>query len=106
MYHHCSLGEPNLAVFFSQWVFEEHSKADKGWYKAKSVLKSCVECPRDTEWMDVESRYRSVSRCCLMKDALVCEEMAGQFDIEDYEIGSPDIIKDPLVFGNPTSQQT
>jgi hypothetical protein len=106
LYYHCGFGEPDLAVFFSQWVLEEHSKADKGWYKAKSVLKPCVECPRDTAWVDVESRYRAVSRCCLKKDALIREDMAGQFDIEAHEIGSPDIIKDPLVFGNPTSQQT
>ena len=106
LYHHCGFGEPDLTVFFSQWALEEHSKSDKGWYKAKTVLKAGTECPRDTEWMEVESRYRSVSRCCLMRDALVREDMAGQFDIEAHEIGSPDIIKDPLVFGNPTSQQT
>ena len=106
LYHHCGFGEPDLAVFFSQWVLEEHSKADKGWYKAKTVLKARGECPRDTEWMEVESRGHIVSRCCLAKEALTREGMAGQFDIEAHEIGSPDIIRDPLVFGNPTSQQT
>lgn len=50
--------------------------------------------------MEVESRYRSVSRCCLMRDVFVREDMAGQFDIEAHEIGSPDIIKDLLVFGS------
>jgi hypothetical protein len=106
LYHHCGFGEPDLAVFFSQWALEEHSKADKGWYKAKSVLKPCEECPRDTERMDFESRGKLVTRCCLMREALQREGMAGPDDIESHEMGSPEIIKDPLVFGNPTSQQT
>jgi hypothetical protein len=106
LYHHCGFGEPDLAVFFSQWALEEHSKADKGWYKAKSVLKPCEECPRDTEMMNFESRGKVISRCCLSKEALAREGMAGPDDIESHEIGSPEIVKDPLVFGNPTSQQT
>jgi hypothetical protein len=106
LYHHCGFGEPDLAVFFSQWVLEGHSKSDKGWFKARSVLKPCEECPRDTEMMDYESRFKTVTRCCLSRDALVREGMARPDDIESHEIGSPEIIKDPLVFGNPTSQQT
>jgi hypothetical protein len=105
LYHHCGFGEPNLAVFFSQWVLEEHSKVDKGWYKAKTVLKPCEECPRDTERMDFVSRGRLVTRCCLMREALEREGVAGPDDIESHEMGSPEIMKDPLVFGNPTSQQ-
>jgi hypothetical protein len=106
LYHHCGFGEPNLAVFFSQWALEEHSKEDKGWYKARLVLKPCEECPRDTEMMDYESRLKTITRCYLSREALVLEKMARPNDIESHEIGSPEIIKDPLVFGNPTSQQT
>jgi hypothetical protein len=106
LYHHCGFGEPDLAVFFNQWALEEHSKADKGWYKLKSVLKPCADCPRDTEWMDFMHKYNKVSRCCLTKEALEREGMAGEHDVESHEFGSPEIIRDPLVFGNPTSQQT
>jgi hypothetical protein len=42
----------------------------------------------------------------LTKEALEREGMAGEHDVESYELGSPEIIRDPLVFGNPTSQQT
>jgi hypothetical protein len=106
LYHHCGFGEPDLAVFFNQWALEEHSKADKGWYKLRSVLKPCEDCPRDTEWMDFSHKYKKVSRCCLTKEALRREGMAGEHDVESHEFGSPEIIRDPLVFGNPTSQQT
>ena len=106
LYHHCGFGEPDLAVFFSQWALEEHSKTDKGWYKLRSVLKPCAECPRDTEWMDFVQKDRTVARCCLQKDALTREGMTGEHDVESHEFGSPEIIRDPLVFGNPTSQQT
>jgi hypothetical protein len=106
LYHHCGFGEPDLAVFFNQWALEEHSKADKGWYKLRSVLKPCEDCPRDTEWMDFTYKYKKVSRCCLTKEALEREGMAGEHDVESHEFGSPEIIRDPLVFGNPTSQQT
>ena len=106
LYHHCGFGEPDLAVFFSQWALEEHSKADKGWYKLKSVLKPCTDLPRDTEWMQFTHKYKEVLRCCLAKDALAREGMTGERDVESHEFGSPEIIRDPLVFGNPTSQQT
>ena len=45
LYHHCGFGEPDLAVLFSQWALEENSKADKGWYKLKSILKPCTVPP-------------------------------------------------------------
>ena len=106
LYHHCGFGEPDVAVFFSQWALEEHSKADKGWYKLKSVVKPCTDCPRDTAWMEFTHKYKKVIRCCLTKDALDREGMSGTHDVESHEFGSPEIIRDPLVFGNPTSQQT
>ncbi|KAK9922789.1 hypothetical protein M0R45_031236 [Rubus argutus] len=68
LYHHCRFGEPDLAVFFNQWALEEHSKADKGWYKLRSVLKPCTDCPRDTEWMDFTHKYRKVSQNLLKSE--------------------------------------
>jgi hypothetical protein len=106
LYHHCGFGEPDLAVFFSQWALEEHSKSDKGWYKLRSVLKPCADCPRDTQWMAFMHKFKEVARCCLTREALEREGMAGGHDVESHELGSPEIIRDPLVFGNPTSQQT
>jgi len=51
-------------------------------------------------------KYKEVARCCLTREALEREGMAGEHDVESHELGSPEIIRDPLVFGNPTSQQT
>ena len=106
LYHHCGFGEPDLAVFFNQWVLEEHSRTDKGWYKLRSALKPCAECPRDTELMDFTHKYKVVTRCCLKKEALEREGMTDEHDVESHEFGSPEIARDPLVYGNPTSQQT
>lgn len=55
--------------------------------------------------MDFEHKYKQVTHCCLKKSALVREGMAWEKHIESYEIGSPKIIRDLLVFGSPTSQQ-
>lgn len=106
LYHHCGFGEPDLAVFFIQWALVEHSKTDKGWYKLKSVLKPCIECPPDIEWMDFMHKYKKVTQYCLKKDALVRKGMTGDRDVESHEFGSPEIIRDLLMFGNPTSQKT
>ena len=106
LYYHCGFGEPDLAVVFNQWALEGHSKADKGWYKLRSVLKPCSECSPDTEWMDFVYKFKKSTRCCLKKDALIREGMTSEHDVESHECESPEIVRDPLVFGNPTSQQT
>ena len=56
--------------------------------------------------MEFMHKYKKVIRCCLAKEALDREGMTGTHDVESHEFGSPEIIRDLLVFGNPTSQQT